>query len=509
MRDIEFCAQILKLDQDWSVSEIEIDEPSNRIDITIAFGTPGKKSLFKRSNQDAIKTVALRHLPLFGLRTFLHVPEATAENKNKRWSPAGSKFTQEMEDLTIAAIKSNKSIQGVSEVTGLTASDIREISERTGHAIERIATPAPQAESQSEPEQYEHGISQSFEIVEMGDVPAETHANWLKLIEGQISLESNAVGLQMLMQRIKQEIASSPTETTRLAGIRLLRQYFIKNQALHKSDIEIINGTALPTPGDKPALEVIQGGLPGEQHQCWQRIISGELKIETAHVGLQMMMERVRLSVENSPSNASRLAGAKILRQFFIKYKNRLKPEIRQLGIEPEATHVDESPPMTGALPAINHPCWQKLIAGELQIKTDAVGLQMMMERVRQSIHRNPSDSNRIAGIKILHQYFLKHQARHKTEIQALLGNVVETETSDGHVHIPAESHHSWQRLINGELEIMTDAVALKMMLERIRISVENNPTVATRMAGAKILRQYFIKHQHKHRAELDQLIAA
>ncbi|MDZ7736473.1 MAG: hypothetical protein U5P41_10490 [Gammaproteobacteria bacterium] len=55
----------------------------------------------------------------------------------------------------------------------------------------------------------------------------------------------------------------------------------------------------------------------------------------------------------------------------------------------------------------------------------------------------------------------------------------------------------------------MTDAVGLKMMLERIRLSIENNPSEASRLAGAKILRQYFIKHQSKHRAELEQLRAA
>jgi hypothetical protein len=76
-------------------------------------------------------------------------------------------------------------------------------------------------------------------------------------------------------------------------------------------------------------------------------------------------------------------------------------------------------------------------------------------------------------------------------------------------VTIPDINHPSWQRLINGEVEIVTDAVGLKMMLERIRLSIENNPSQASRLAGAKILRQYFIKHQNKHRAELAQLRAA
>ena len=134
----------------------------------------------------------------------------------------------------------------------------------------------------------------------------------------------------------------------------------------------------------------------------------------------------------------------------------------------------------------------------------------MMMERVRQSIEKNNSESNRMAGIKILRQYFIKHQGTAESEILQLHGisGTVPRRTG-GQIVVPPESHPSWQKLIDGELVLDTDIVALKMMLQSIRISIENNPTEASRHAGAKILRQYFIKHQNKHKTELDQLIAA
>ena len=509
MRDTEFCAQVLKLEEGWTASNIEIDRPSNRIDITINYGDSGKRSFFKRRHDPELGYDTLRHLPIFGIRTFLHVPPPSAENGNETWSYVGSKLTKAMEDLVISSIKTGKSIQGVSDITGLSPSEVREVSERTGVTIERVVNPS---ESMPEEQAMHETAIQSFDLIEMDDIPSETHPNWMKLIQGQIQLVSNAVGLKMLLHRVRQEIATSPNETTKLAGARLLRQYFIKNQATHKDDIEILNGNVSHTgPADKPNLELIQGGIPSEQHECWQKIISGEQNIQTAHVGLQMMIERVRLSVNNSPSDSSRMAAAKILRQFFLKHKERLGIELKQLGIEtqPTAFATTVTMPAVITVPATNHECWQKLLNGTLTLNTDAVGLQMMLERVRMSISRNPTESNRAAGIKILHQYFVKHQNRHREEILTLLGHVVETSAEDGHTSIPPENHPSWQRLIDGELEIVTDVVALKMMLERIRISVEKNPSNSTRMAGAKILRQYFIKHQQKHRAELDQLAAA
>lgn len=511
MRDSEFCTQVLKLDEGWSATNIEVDGPSNRVDISIA-QSEATRSFFSWRKDDEEEYEIVRHLPIFGMRTFLHIPVSAIQDEENAWRYPNSPYTKAMEDLVIGAIKISKSIQGVSDVAGLLASEVREISERSGVAIERIEAPV-EPSINIEPELQE-SVVQSFDLIEMEEIPLETHPNWMKVIQGQLELPSNAVGLKMLLQRVRQEVAQTPNETTKLAGVRLLRQYFVKNQATHREDIDVLNGNLVDSISDRPNLEVIQGGIPAEQHHCWAQIISGEQDIDTEHVGLQMMIERVRLSVANSPSESSRLAAAKILRQFFVKHKVRLSDELKQLGIdtsaEPMATTVNM--PAVITVPATNHECWQQLLNGTLNLDTNAVGLQMMLERVRMSIAKNPTESNRAAGIKIIHQYFVKHQARHREEILTLLGQVVATphqHTEDSHTDIPAENHPSWQRLIDGELEIMTDVVALKMMLERIRISVEKNPSESTRMAGAKILRQYFIKHQQKHRAELNQLVAA
>ena len=330
------------------------------------------------------------------------------------------------------------------------------------------------------------------------------------MINGELPIQTNAVGLQMLLQRIRQDIANNPSEVARIRSAKLLRQYFIKNQNQHKNDLALITCQSHQTHADAGAvtMDTGTGDFPGDNHVVWQKIINGELPVQTTNVALQMMMERVRQSVERNPSESSRQAGAKILRQFFLKHKERLPSEIQQLGIHPK-TPVNVSASNLG-VPAENAACWKQLINGELKIQTNAVGLQMMLERVRQSIEKNNSESNRMAGIKILRQYFIKHQGSSENEILQLHGisGAVPRKTG-GQIVVPPESHPSWQKLIDGELILDTDIVALKMMLQSIRISIENNPTEASRHAGAKILRQYFIKHQNKHKTELDQLIAA
>jgi hypothetical protein len=517
MSDTDILSQVLNLGEEWHVQSAEVDQPSNRIDITIGYGPAKKKSLFGRKKADSdAQTITLRHLPIFGMRTFLHVPAPGTVENDKVWNPAGSKLTNEMEEFLIEILNNSKSNQASAKIAGITSAEVREVSERTGAGADNLADALSNVASaaSSGAISSDYTETKSFELIEHSDIPPETHENWQRVISGEIPIQSNVVGLQMLLQRIRQDIANNPSEISRINSAKLLRQYFVKNQKQHKVDIALISGNTAEhqvMPQDTAPSHVVPAGFPADNHAIWQQIIDGDLQIQTSNVALQMMLERVRQSVERNPTESSRQAGTKILRQFFIKHKDRLANEARQMGISLSTpAQVDAA---NVSIPAEDASCWQELINGTLKIQTNAVGLQMMMERVRQSVEKNDSTANRMAGIKILRQYFIKHQASAQNEILQLNGisGTVPTAVANSSqtATVPAESHPSWQRLIDGDLVLDTDIVALKMMLQSVRISIEKNPTEASRQAGAKILRQYFIKHQSKHTTELNQLIAA
>ena len=334
-------------------------------------------------------------------------------------------------------------------------------------------------------------------VASASGLPGDNDLCWQRIINGSLKIDTSEVGLQMMMQRVRLSVERNPSEDSRIAGSRILHQYFAKHQSRLQAEIQQLGGSVTPI-SSATAGQVL--APPAVSSAVWQEVISGQKTVDTSAVGLQMMMERVRLSVERNPSEATQKAGIKMLYQFFAKHQNRLQTEIRQLG---GAAATGQ----TLGVPAVSAPIWQAIISGQKTVDTGAVGLQMMMERVRLSVERNPTEASQKAGIKILHQFFTKHQSRLQSEVQQLGGTAAASSVQ--RVSVPADTHPSWQRLINGELEIKTDVVALKMMLERVRISIENNPSDASRIAGAKILRQYFLKHQSKHQAELDQLLAA
>ena len=148
MQDTEILSQILNLGDEWHVETVEIDRPSNRIDINVGIGPAKKKSLFgrKKSGDDGQK-ILLRHLPISGMRTFLYVPAPGTVESDKVWAPAGSKFTKEMEAFLVELLNTSRSNQAVARVSGITAAEVREVSERTGAGgdllRQRLGQPEP------------------------------------------------------------------------------------------------------------------------------------------------------------------------------------------------------------------------------------------------------------------------------------------------------------------------------------------------------------------------------
>jgi len=522
MQDLDFCKQILGLSDPWQVEAVEIDPPSNRLDIYVGFGTGTRKGLFGSSQNlcpqchtelprtGDYEAVTLRHLPLAGLRTYLHVPPSGAVKSDQAdcicmhdWAASSTRFTEPMQEQIVLALQNAVTNQAAAKLAGVSSAEVREISEATG-----IVPPGREADSETPRAAAEPVEAHEYQLEDTGKVPGTSHSGWQRLIKGGLPIQTDSVALRMLLQRIRGNVEKDPSQQTRLAGAQALRQFFLKNQQLLSREIEMLTAD---TPDYGSGAETSPGmttGLPPESAAVWQQLIGGKLRLETRVVGLQMMIERVRQSVERKPTEANRLAGARILRQFFAKHEKRLASEIRQLtGGTPAATTAGAAtaPAASQSLPSERDPVWQQLISGGIGIHSDVISLKMLLERVRQAVAKNPTEGNRIAAAKILRQYFLKNRSKHTGEIARLQAGA---SAAAAHAAVTAESlppddHPNWQKLINGELALHTDAVSLKMLLERIRQAIAKKPTDANRLSGARMLRQYFIKNQHRHAAEI------
>jgi hypothetical protein len=233
------------------------------------------------------------------------------------------------------------------------------------------------------------------------------------------------------------------------------------------------------------------------------------------------------------------------LHTFFNKSALQLGNEISQLspstsGADERAASSDQKPQAVTAaipnevpivrprIPADTSPAWQALIEGRIEIDSPDPGLQMMVEKVRRVTQSEPSAEVLVAAARVLRRYLTKFGPRHPEVLRELnrldLAGTTDAGLSTtararrllappraigGSQSVPDADDPVWARVISGEIRLETDALALRMILDRARRSVRSDPSDANRRAAALSLREYFVKHERIHRAELQRIRAA
>lgn len=445
MQHLDFCKQILELSDPWQVDSIKIDQPSRRLDIYLGFGVSTKKSrfsilppngLFGTGRQpscphchavlprnNTFETVSLRHLPIAGMRTYLHVPApGTVQSRQphcfcmRKWAAANTEFTEAMRDYVLTVLRTVPSGESAAQLAGVSYSEVRQICKAcgfslTGHERPRVDNTVVEVA----------GSRFGFQAPDSLPIPEENHPGWSRFIDGELTIQAESIALRMLLQRMHADREKGLDEQARRSWIRLLRSFFIKNQQLLKREINLLHGNApaAAAPNEEAEKNVV---VPREGDRVWQALINGEIVLPNDSVSLKMLLTRIRQVITRNPTEANRREGASALRQYFLKNQQRLTAEIRVLKDGKTAVNValPRSDDQDCIVPSIAHPGWQRLIDGEIRIATDTVALRMLLGRIRQSLEKNQSVSRKLACTQLLRNYFLKHQNRHRKDLEML-----------------------------------------------------------------------------------------
>lgn len=76
----------------------------------------------------------------------------------------------------------------------------------------------------------------------------------------------------------------------------------------------------------------------------------------------------------------------------------------------------------SGEVPELSDSVWQRLIDQQIPLKTDNYALQIMLSWAWTQLKANPSESERMNKIKIIHTFFRKNQSALQQEIGQLVG---------------------------------------------------------------------------------------
>jgi hypothetical protein len=442
MQEHAFYKQLLELHSPWQVLDVSIDQPSKRLDIHLGFSGVLNKRLLDLSRvkvmfgiaeqntcpqchavlpkNDQFETIAVRHLPIAGFATYLHVPSPGTVKSTKSdctcmqsWVAEGTRCTVAMRDHVVALLQAVTSTKPVLQLAGITGEELNEIIKSsktlsTGVTIDK-------------------GTLSRDDSAENSNIPPFDHPNWQLLINGKLPIQTVSVALRMIVQHVRAIYNKSPGRSAGIAGAKLLRQFFLRNEKSLQGEIDQIknyrpvrgvaaSGSPKPIPG--------ADNLPTESALVWQRIINGDQQLTTSMVGLQMILEQARKSVQRDPSTVNRQVGVRILYQFFIKHKARLSQEIAQLtdsSATPVAPLTTASQATDSSLPDENNPVWGELINGKIKLRSNAVSLKLLLGRIRQTSTTNSTEAQRISGAQILRNYFIRNQQRHSDDIQLLI----------------------------------------------------------------------------------------
>lgn len=443
MQHLDFCRQILELSDPWQVDSIKIDQPSRRLDIYIGFGVSKKSrfglaplnDFFRGTGQrtcphcstplpstGVFATVCLRHLPIAGLRTFLHVPSPGTVRSSqpncfcmRKWAASDTEFTEAMRDYVLGVLRTVPSSNTAAQLTGISHRELQRICEASGF------TPArPGQATDSDTAAKTSAARTGLAVRDLATVPDENHPGWARLISGKLTIQADSIALRMLLQRMRADLEEKTDRDSQLAWIRMLRTFFIKSQQLLQREIEQLNDNgvsqAVADDGEKDSM------VPGVDERIWQELINGDLSLPEGSVSSKMLLARIRHGITRDPNEANRREGAAALRQYFLKNRQRLATEISFLN--GEKTRVQHELPDSGeqgsAVPSIAHPCWQRLIDGDIHLVTDTLALKMLLGQIRRSLEKNQSASITLACTKLLRHYFLKHQNLHQKDLETL-----------------------------------------------------------------------------------------
>lgn len=438
MKHLDFCKEILEVQEPWKVVDISIDNRNNRLDIHLGFDTSLKNNLFGITSKNFLfgrskaitcpscqttlpkysdfKTICFRHLPVAGFATYLHVPPPEAVQSKKpdcicqhSWSAPGTQCTAAMYDHVVTVLRAVSALDIASKLTGLPESELQQIAK----SLTLISA--------------NNAVSSKEFTADASGIPGVEHPGWQLLIKGELLMETSPVALRMLLQRLRRNCTLSPGIESEREGAASLQKFFLRNSKILHREIEQYF-TLQPSTQRSAEITPLpdhDDDIPAKDTILWRQLVFGDLQLTTHLVGLQMLIEKTRNSIARNPDEANIQLLISNLYQFFIKHKKRLQIEISQLqnGISSHDTTVavHGDTPDASRYPDEDHPIWSQLIYGEKKLQNDILSLNLLLERSRRAISQSTTDSGRRDEVRNVRNFIISNKKISSEDIAELI----------------------------------------------------------------------------------------
>lgn len=243
--------------------------------------------------------------------------------------------------------------------------------------------------------------------------------------------------------------------------------------------------------------------LPPESDPVWRAIIKHEISFKTSLAQLKFLISRLEIMCAKAIDDPGAMHEAtSTLRQFFIKHKNQLKSEYAQIGVSPVAAGPEQAVPVEKKRVTLtfDHPVWEDLLLGKIDLFSKNMGFNLYITQLKTLYRKeaaSPTDKAQI--VRELLYYLKKNMAKLKPELAAISRIASQMNERDSVQALPEPAHPVWKQILDGNIAISTQQMALKLLLVKARTSEDGEQARAQ-------LREYFNRNARTLVAELKQL---
>ena len=181
---------------------------------------------------------------------------------------------------------------------------------------------------------------------------------------------------------------------------------------------------AAPAPAASTKVDVMLGHeaaieLPPADAAIWLSLLKGKLALDVQALSLKLLLTKTLREAQQHSDPDLHSQAAQALHRYFERNRALLGHEIHQLAAAHHA-HLSAQKNNVGALPDASDPLWLALLTGEKDLDVRALGLRLLLSRLRGQTRQLQNDEARMLKLVELHRFFEKNQAMLRHEISQL-----------------------------------------------------------------------------------------
>jgi hypothetical protein len=164
-------------------------------------------------------------------------------------------------------------------------------------------------------------------------------------------------------------------------------------------------------PQDDEARTRTEHEVPPAASPLWLALLLGRVPLEVRALSLRLLLSKLQREAGLHRDADLHAQAAADLHRYVLRNQSLLGHELAQLRVLSRGAGAAQAGGAQAALPAVTDPLWMELLQGQRALEVRALGLKLLLSKLRGQIDRIHDDDLRMVKLVELHRYFERNQA--------------------------------------------------------------------------------------------------